>query len=106
LVTATCGYCNQKFEPSVDAQKYCSRKHKKRAREKRHGLSPERQAEKHRYSELAICQRQAKVPYETITDARIAAGGFMLYEDRVLYPYECACGSWHLTSTPPSRGTG
>ena len=50
--------------------------------------------------QLRDCQRRPKNPYESREEA-VADAARVRDESRVvLYPYECACGFWHLTRVP------
>jgi hypothetical protein len=51
-----------------------------------------------------VCTRRKKISYPTEKDALLAAGPLSRSRGVVLSPYECACGSWHLTSKPSHEG--
>lgn len=69
---------------------YCSETCKNRAYRAR-------VAEKRRQN---VCKKRGKVPYPKVSAARAAAARQFTSHGRVLYPYPCQCGSWHLTKKP------
>ena len=76
-------------------KQFCSRSCAKRASAARTGL---RQRDRARQRERAACRRHGKVPYENEAVATKAAGAIFSEFGWNLRPYECSCGSWHLTS--------
>lgn len=54
-------------------------------------------ARKRRKRQLNACAAQGKQRYADAAEARSAAGWFLLRYGRVLHPYRCPCGWWHLT---------
>ena len=70
---------------------YCSETCKKRAENAR-------AAERRNQS---VCKKRGKVPHPSVTKAQAAAARQLAQNGRVLYPYLCPCGSWHLTKQPP-----
>jgi hypothetical protein len=67
----------------------------------KHRKTPGYQRQRHRRRQLVLCRRQNKTAYDTELIATATAN--LLRRERRWsgYPYECACGSWHLTSQPP-----
>jgi hypothetical protein len=52
---------------------------------------------------LAACTDKAKHWYEDERDALLAAARYERLHGERRYPYECPCGTWHLTSEPPDH---
>jgi hypothetical protein len=50
-----------------------------------------------RLRQAATCSSRGKEPYGDIHAALIAAARIFRKTGKDLYPYECACGSWHLS---------
>lgn len=51
--------------------------------------------------QLSACIRRDKKRYPDQQRAAIDADMANYRNNVILYPYECACGWWHLTSEPP-----
>jgi hypothetical protein len=51
--------------------------------------------------QLRACEARDKKQYESIDEARTAAGWVFLRDGVVTYPYLCPCGWWHVTRQPP-----
>lgn len=54
-----------------------------------------------RVRQLGNCMRQAKNPYRDRAEAAADAARVLGESGVTLYPYECACGWWHLSRRKP-----
>lgn len=121
VVTRTCKICEAEFRQIMYGdsapQEGCCKAHSNYARVKRNRekTRPERMAahearvkaeqaltrERYRVkSSLAACAERDKKRYENERDASISAGRYEVMFGERRYPYECECGSWHLTKQP------
>lgn len=122
VVTRVCKFCDIEFRQAKysdsSPQEYCCKRHstyawQKRSRER---TRPERMAAheallqaqqqtaregRRRRNSLAACAEKDKVRYEDKRTADLAAGRYEREFGGHRYPYECDCGSWHLTKLPP-----
>lgn len=113
VVTRTCKRCGTEFRQvmtSTTVQEYCSRSHATAARRARNRpermaahearIRAEQEAARSR-ARLEACTEKGKLRYEDERSAALAAGSHELRYGNRTYPYECPCGSWHLTREPP-----
>jgi hypothetical protein len=95
VVTWACKYCGTAFrwvQYGSPAREYCSYRHAGLARAKK--IRDQQRS-------LAACAEKGKLRYEDERTAARAAGRYELRFGGRRYPYECPCGSWHLTTEPP-----
>ncbi len=79
-------------------KRFCSKECKKKDRK---GIGSRRvhaQRSWRKYRQKQACSERSKPVYATEEDALCFAAGCV----PPLYPYECPCGSWHLTSQQPA----
>jgi hypothetical protein len=85
----------------ANRRRFCSERCRKQAR-RRAAPSYRRQRWRNSYFvrnlQLAICAEQGKKRYESKREAHQDAKRLKVVMHVRLYPYECACGWWHLTS--------
>lgn len=106
-----CEYCGAVFcidgdiypGVSLDPQRYCSATHKSKAKRQRAAKLAAEQTARKLAKKRKTCWVMGKRRYSTIVEARQAAGDFLAREGSPLYPYQCACNWWHLTSQPPAQ---
>lgn len=85
---------------------YCSRSCKSKATVARAGtvkalqLIAEQQVRRKK-RQLELCKVQGKKQYADVVLARTTAQRLYIAKGWMLYPYECACGFWHLTREKP-----
>jgi len=90
-----------------DKKKYCGKSCS-------HKVSPSSRRSKRRRRELAShtetvlagCAERGKMPFRTSGDAEREARRLAVTRGLCLYPYQCRCSAWHLTSAPQATRNG
>jgi hypothetical protein len=97
MICKRCGtvFCDDYAGESAGVRRYCSKSCKQRRKP----------AERRRRSRLRRsdrsknwCPNPQKMRYLDLVQADAAAQAAI--EGKTLYPYDCPCGWWHLTSNP------
>jgi hypothetical protein len=100
----TCEHCgavfcwdgaDQVFLGGDERKRYCSQACKRNAKNKRHDLRGSH------IRRLSVCAGQGKQRWTDEHAASLAAARWEQQFGSRRYPYECACGWWHITKVPP-----
>lgn len=82
-------------------KRYCSETCRKKSTP---GRKATRSRSRARAKQRASCAKRGKKLYPDSTAAMKDVEGAFRKNGVQMYPYQCACGWWHLTSTAPERG--
>jgi hypothetical protein len=78
-------------------KRYCSKTCKDKTNSSKK-ISDEDHEVHRKARQLEACQARGKKPYTSIVIARNVATRLFVQYGWTLYPYQCVCGNWHLTS--------